>query len=60
MSESILFSLLFAGVGVVFIGISIPLIQERVPPEWSGYCLFIRCRITPHSRFCAMTRDRVF
>jgi len=33
MSESILFSLLFAGVGVLFIGISIPLIQERVPPN---------------------------
>ena len=33
MSESILFSLLFAGVGIVFICISIPLVQERVPPN---------------------------
>ena len=33
MSETILFPLLFVGVGIIFIGISIPLIQECVPPN---------------------------
>ncbi|MGH9903711.1 MAG: SdpI family protein [Pyrinomonadaceae bacterium] len=33
MAETIVNSLLFAGVGVLFIGISIPLILERVPPN---------------------------
>ena len=33
MSETTLYSILFAGVGAMFIGISIPLIQERVQPN---------------------------
>ncbi len=33
MAETTLFSLLFAAVGVMFMGISIPLILERVPPN---------------------------
>ena len=33
MTEPILYSLLFAGVGLLFIALSVPLIQERVPPN---------------------------
>ena len=33
MTKTTLYSLLFAGVGVLFIALSIPLIQGRVPPN---------------------------
>ena len=33
MTEATLYPLLFAGVGLLFVGLSIPLIQERVPPN---------------------------
>lgn len=33
MAKATLYSLLFAGVGVLFIVLSVPLIQERVPPN---------------------------
>ena len=33
MNRTIIFSLLFAAVGVMFMGISVPLILERVPPN---------------------------
>jgi uncharacterized membrane protein len=33
MTQVTLYSLLFGGVGVLFIGLSIPLIQGRVPPN---------------------------
>jgi uncharacterized membrane protein len=33
MSQTILYSLAFCGVGLLFIALSIPLIQERVPPN---------------------------
>jgi uncharacterized membrane protein len=35
MTQATLYSLLFAGVGLLFIGLSVPLIQERVPPNSS-------------------------
>jgi uncharacterized membrane protein len=41
MSEVTIASLIFSGVGVVFIGLGIPLFQKRVPPNtWYG------CRTT--------------
>lgn len=33
MTQTTLYSLLFAGVGLLFIALSVPLIQERVPPN---------------------------
>lgn len=33
MTKATLYSLLFAGVGLLFIALSVPLIQERVPPN---------------------------
>ncbi len=33
MTTATLYSLLFAGVGLLFVGLSIPLIRERVPPN---------------------------
>lgn len=33
MTKAPIYSLLFAGVGVLFIALSIPLLQERVPPN---------------------------
>lgn len=33
MTKTTLYTLLFAGVGLLFIALSIPLIQERVPPN---------------------------
>lgn len=33
MTQAALYSLLFGGVGLLFIALSIPLIQERVPPN---------------------------
>lgn len=33
MNQAVLYSLAFCGVGLLFIGLSIPLIQERVPPN---------------------------
>src|SRR5262245_37295765 len=33
MTQATLYSLLFAGVGLLFIALSIPLILERVPPN---------------------------
>lgn len=33
MTQATLYSLLFAGVGLLFIALSVPLIQERVPPN---------------------------
>ena len=33
MTQTTLYSLLFAGVGLLFIGLSVPLIRERVPPN---------------------------
>ena len=33
MTKATLYSLLFAGVGMLFIGLSVPLIRERVPPN---------------------------
>lgn len=33
MSQATLYSLLFGGVGLLFIALSVPLIQERVPPN---------------------------
>lgn len=33
MSKTIIFSLLFTAVGMLFMGISVPLILERVPPN---------------------------
>ena len=35
MTKVTLYSLLFAGVGLLFIALSVPLIQERVPPNSS-------------------------
>lgn len=38
MSTITVYSLLFALVGVLFVGLSIPLIQKRVPPNrWYGF-----------------------
>jgi uncharacterized membrane protein len=33
MSQSMLYSLAFCGVGILFIALSLPLIQQRVPPN---------------------------
>ena len=33
MSQATLYSLLFGGVGLLFIALGVPLIQERVPPN---------------------------
>ena len=35
MTKVTLYSLLFAGVGLLFVALSVPLIQERVPPNSS-------------------------